>query len=137
VLVASNELGERLEISALGERDERGVIRRHRRIVRGRVRCIEMERSRIKRIVDGLLRRWIATCDETRESLSAHLEGELEGREAKRVLRHLVRCERCREVLRSLARVMHGLHSLGRANVPAAAPSTADSVVDRIRRGGF
>ncbi|HUG56139.1 MAG TPA: zf-HC2 domain-containing protein [Candidatus Limnocylindrales bacterium] len=84
-----------------------------------------------------LMRPWVATCDETRERLSAHLEGDLEGREAKRVLRHLVRCPYCREALRSLARTVEGLRSLGRGDaLPRAGPSVADAVVDRIRRGG-
>ncbi len=84
-----------------------------------------------------LMRPWVATCDETRERLSAHLEGDLEGREAKRVLRHLVRCPYCREALRSLARTVEGLRSLGRGDaLPPAGPSVADAVVDRIRRGG-
>jgi predicted anti-sigma-YlaC factor YlaD len=84
-----------------------------------------------------VMRPWVATCDETRERLSAHLEGDLEGREAKRVLRHLVRCPYCREALRSLARTVEGLRSLARGDaVPTAGPSVADAVVDRIRRGG-
>ncbi len=37
------------------------------------------------------MRPWVATHAETQERLSAHLEGEVEGREAKRVLRHLAR----------------------------------------------
>jgi predicted anti-sigma-YlaC factor YlaD len=93
-----------------------------------------MDGGPIKGIVEALMRPWVASCEETRERLSSHLEGELEGREERRVLRHLVRCERCREVLRSLARAVHGLQSLGRVNIPAPVPSTADAVVDRIRR---
>lgn len=67
--------------------------------------------------------------------LSEQLDGELRGRAAKRVLRHLARCERCREALRSLARAVDGLGSLGQVTVAVAAPSVADWVVDRIRRG--
>jgi predicted anti-sigma-YlaC factor YlaD len=79
------------------------------------------------------MRPWVATCDETRDSLSAHLEGELRGREHKRVLRHLARCPRCREVLQSLARAVDSLRSLAQADVPPPAPSVADSVLDRLR----
>lgn len=80
-----------------------------------------------------VMRPWVATCAETRERLSAHLEGELQERESRRVLRHLARCPRCREVLRSLARAVDALRSLGQADVPAPAPSAADSVVNRLR----
>jgi predicted anti-sigma-YlaC factor YlaD len=85
--------------------------------------------------MDVLLRPWVATHGETRERLSALLEGALRGREAKRVLRHLARCPQCREALRTLARTVEGLGSLGRADAVASSqPSVADAVVDRIRR---
>jgi anti-sigma factor RsiW len=96
-----------------------------------------MARDSIQSIVDVLMRPWVASCEETRERLSAHLEGELQGREANRVLRHLARCPRCREVLRSLARAVDGLRSLGQATGPVPVPSTAYAVVDRIRRGAL
>lgn len=83
------------------------------------------------------MRPWVASCEETRELLSAHLGGELHGREANRVLRHLARCPRCREVLRSLARAVDGLRSLGQAKGPVPVPTAADAIVDRIRRGGL
>jgi predicted anti-sigma-YlaC factor YlaD len=83
--------------------------------------------------MQALMRPWVATCDETRERLSDHLEGELTEREAKRVLRHLARCELCREVLRSLARAVESLRSLRTLDDAAARPSVADAVVDRIR----
>jgi predicted anti-sigma-YlaC factor YlaD len=86
--------------------------------------------------MERVLRPWVATCDETRERLSAQLEGELSGREAKRVLRHLARCDRCREALRTLARVVDGLRSLGRVDASLAPrPSVSDAVVGRIRGG--
>jgi predicted anti-sigma-YlaC factor YlaD len=84
--------------------------------------------------MDWVLRPWVATCGETRDLLSAHLEGVLGGREAKRVLRHLARCPHCRGALRSLARTVDGLRSLERAD--AYAPdrtSVVDAVVARIR----
>ena len=78
---------------------------------------------------------WVATHAETQERLSAHLEGELKGREAKRVQRHLVRCSVCQAVLRSLIRAVEGLRSLGEGETVSTVPSAADAVVDRIRRG--
>jgi predicted anti-sigma-YlaC factor YlaD len=92
-----------------------------------------MDGSRIQRVVELVLRPWVATCAETREHLSAHLEGELRGRESKRVLRHLARCPRCREVLRSLSRAVDALRSLGQADASPLVPSAADSVIDRLR----
>jgi len=83
-----------------------------------------------------VLRPWVATCAETRERLSAHLEGELEGRDRKRVLRHLALCRHCRELLRSLARAVEGLRTLGQSDAPSPGPSVADAVVDRIRHQG-
>jgi predicted anti-sigma-YlaC factor YlaD len=85
--------------------------------------------------MDFVLRLWAGTCDYTRDRLSAHLEGALRGREARRVLRHLTRCPHCREALRSLARTVEGLQSLGRADALSPAPaSVAAAVVERIHR---
>jgi predicted anti-sigma-YlaC factor YlaD len=92
-----------------------------------------MDGGGIKKAVELLIRPWVATCAETRERLSAHLEGELRGRDSKRVFRHLARCHRCREVLRSLARAVDALRSLGQADVAPPAPSVADSIADRLR----
>lgn len=83
-----------------------------------------------------MLQPWVATCGQTRDRLSAHLEGLLGGREAKRVLRHLARCPHCREALRSLARTVDGLRSLGRADSRSPSPPpVAAAVIDRIRVG--
>ena len=95
-----------------------------------------MDGGRIEGAMELVMRPWVATHEETQERLSAHLEGELVGREAKRVLRHLARCHGCRELLRSLARAVDSLRALGQADVPPPAPSVADAVVGRIRRGG-
>jgi predicted anti-sigma-YlaC factor YlaD len=96
-----------------------------------------MNGGRIEGVVEAVLRPWVATHEETQERLSAHIEGELRGREAVRVLRHLARCPHCREALRTLARAVDGLRSLGRADsLPPPQPSVADAIVDRIRRGG-
>lgn len=78
---------------------------------------------------------WVATCAETRERLSDHLDGELEGRAATRVRRHLARCRFCQAMLRSLTRAVEGVRSLGPGEEAAPVPSTADAVVARIRRG--
>jgi predicted anti-sigma-YlaC factor YlaD len=84
--------------------------------------------------VDLVLRPWVATCAETRERLSAVLEGALRGREAKRVLRHLARCPNCREALRTLAGTIDGLRSLGGTDALAASrTSVANAVAERIR----
>lgn len=88
----------------------------------------------IEGVVSIATRPWVATCEETQERLSAHLEGELRGRQAKRVLRHLARCPHCREALRTLARAVSGLRTLGEADALAPARSSfADGVVGRIR----
>ena len=82
-----------------------------------------------------LMKPWVASCDETRERLSDHLDGELTGRTQKRVLRHLVRCPHCRALLESLARTLDHLRSLGQIEVLAPLPvETADAVIERIRR---
>lgn len=83
-----------------------------------------------------LMRPWVASHDETQEHLSAYLEGELRGREYKRVVRHLALCPACRDILRSLALTLERLRSLGRGDASPPPPSVADAVVDRIRRGG-
>jgi predicted anti-sigma-YlaC factor YlaD len=81
-----------------------------------------------------ILRPWVATCAQTRERLSAHLEGELRGREGKRVLRHLARCPHCRDALRSLARAVDGLRHLGQSDAfsTSSEPSVVSAVVERI-----
>ncbi len=95
-----------------------------------------MDGRHIQGTMELVMRPWVATHEETQERLSAHLEGELEGREARRVLRHLARCHHCRELLRSLARAVDSLRALGQRDVPPPAPSVADAVVDRIRHDG-
>jgi predicted anti-sigma-YlaC factor YlaD len=84
-----------------------------------------------------VMRPWVASHDETQERLSAYLEGELQGREQKRVVRHLALCPICRDVLRSLAQALERLRSLGRGESPPPQPSVADAVIDRIRRDGL
>jgi predicted anti-sigma-YlaC factor YlaD len=69
-------------------------------------------------------------CEETRERLSAAVDGDLRGWRRVRVLRHLRNCVRCRDVLSTLGRTVEGLRLLGR-NTPRMA-SVADAVRDRI-----
>lgn len=95
-----------------------------------------MEGGAIQGTMELVLRPWVATCAETRERLSAHIDGELKGREGKRVLRHLARCHHCRELLRSLTRAVDSLRTLGQRDIPSPTPSVADAVVDRIRHEG-
>jgi predicted anti-sigma-YlaC factor YlaD len=95
-----------------------------------------MDGGGLQGAMELVLRPWVASHQETQERLSAHLEGELVGREAKRVLRHLARCHHCREMLRSLARAVDSLRTLGQGDVPSPSASVADAVVDRIRDEG-
>lgn len=84
-----------------------------------------------------VMRPWVASHEETQERLSAYLEGELRGREHKRVVRHLALCPVCRDILRSLAQTLERLRSLGRGDTPPpVGPSVADAIVDRIRDDG-
>jgi predicted anti-sigma-YlaC factor YlaD len=77
---------------------------------------------------------WTASCDETQAAMSDHLDGEIGGMRLFRVARHLMRCEHCRGVLRSLARAVEQLRALGRPDPPA--PSVVDAVLDRVRTEG-
>ena len=84
-----------------------------------------------------VLRPWVASHEETQEHLSAYLEGELRGREHRRVVRHLALCPICREMLRSLAQTLERLRSLGSRELPSSVrPSAAEAILDRLRRGG-
>ena len=80
----------------------------------------------------ALLNRFAASCAETRELLSDYVEGELQPRFRRRVLRHLLMCRRCRAVLRSLRQTIAGLHAIGSAE-PTPDSSLADSVLARVR----
>jgi anti-sigma factor RsiW len=93
-----------------------------------------METGIVKRGMEMLMWPWMASCHETEESLSDHLEGELPPRRERRVLRHLARCERCQEVLESFRRTVEQLRALGKPDVVEPDPALADVVVERIRR---
>lgn len=83
--------------------------------------------------MNTLLHPWVATCGETMERMSDHVDGELSPRSERRVLRHLSRCERCRAMLASMQRTVDWLRDLGATEDPPAA-SVVDDVVARIRR---
>jgi hypothetical protein len=132
MLVAANEFGERLDVALTRPRKQRFVVPGHGRDRTGGVNRTAW--STHQNGMDWVLRPWVATCDETRDRLSAHLEGALSGHEARRVLRHLARCPHCREALRSLARTVDGLRALGSADAYAPGrPSVVAAVVARIR----
>ena len=79
-----------------------------------------------------LINRFVASCTETRELLSDYVDGELQPKARRRVLRHLLICRRCRAVLRSLRQTIAGLHGIGPAD-PAPDASVADAVLARVR----
>jgi hypothetical protein len=131
-LVPADDLGERLDVAVARPRKQRLVVPRHSRDRTGVVN--RTGSSTHQRGMDWVLRPWVATCTETRDRLSAHLEGALAGREARRVLRHLARCPHCREALRSLSRTVDGLRALGGEDAHAPPrPSVVGAVVARIR----
>ena len=76
----------------------------------------------------------VGSCAETREQLSAHLEGELTGLRGLRVRLHLAGCDACSAVARSLRRTVERLHELEDSFVPDQAPSVAPAVLERIQR---
>ena len=79
--------------------------------------------------------RLAASCEETRECLSAYLEHDVRGFRRWRVAAHLAGCERCRSVLQSLTRAVQHVQQLGRTDfAPRPAPSVGDAVVGRIER---
>jgi anti-sigma factor RsiW len=76
---------------------------------------------------------FMASHDETGESLSDLVEGELRGWRRWRVVRHLAKCEHCQAVYRSLLRTLEALREVG-AVESTPQPALADAVVERIRR---
>lgn len=51
-------------------------------------------------------------CRQVRASMSAYLDGELDGATAARVRRHVRWCPNCRRLLRNLSRTIVGLRAL-------------------------
>jgi anti-sigma factor RsiW len=76
----------------------------------------------------------VGSCAETREQLSAHVDGELTGMRRLRVRLHLVGCDACSAVARSLRNTVERLHELEDSFVPEPAPSVAPAVLERIQR---
>ena len=77
---------------------------------------------------------WVATCAETRERLSDHIDGDLAARTRTRIMRHLSRCEHCQALLESLTRTLEQLRSIASVEQAPPAPATVRAVVERIER---
>lgn len=75
----------------------------------------------------------IGSCEDTREQLSAHLEGELRGLRRQRVRLHLAGCSVCAAVARSLRQTIDRLRQLDGSFAPGASPSVAPAVLEQIR----
>jgi predicted anti-sigma-YlaC factor YlaD len=76
----------------------------------------------------------VGSCEETQEQLSDRMEGQLRGLRRLRVSMHLIGCDRCRAVLRSLIRTVEHVHELGRVDfAPSPDGSVTDRVIERIR----
>lgn len=75
----------------------------------------------------------VGSCAETRELLSAHVEGELTGLRRLRVRLHLAGCDACSAVARSLRTTIERLHELEESFVPEPAASVAPAVLERIQ----
>lgn len=82
----------------------------------------------------SLMDMMVGSCAETREQLSAHIEGELTGMRRLRVRLHLAGCDACSAVARSLRTTIERLHELEDTFVPEPAPSVAPAVLERIQR---
>lgn len=82
----------------------------------------------------SLMDMMVGSCAETREQLSAHIEGELTGMRRLRVRLHLAGCDACSAVARSLRTTIERLHELEDSFVPEPAPSVAPAVLERIQR---
>jgi anti-sigma factor RsiW len=82
----------------------------------------------------SLMDMMVGSCEQTREQLSAHLEGELTGWRRLRVRLHLAGCDACSAVARSLRKTVERLHELEESLVPESTSSVAPAVLERIRR---
>lgn len=81
----------------------------------------------------SLMDMMVGSCEETREQLSAHLEGELTGLRRIRVRLHLAGCSACSAITRSLRKTIERLRELDETFAPPASPSVAPVVLERIR----
>jgi anti-sigma factor RsiW len=82
----------------------------------------------------SLMDMMVGSCADTREQLSAHIDGELTGMRRLRLRLHLAGCDACSAVARSLRTTIERLHELEDSFVPAPAPSVAPAVLERIQR---
>ncbi len=82
----------------------------------------------------SLMDMMVGSCEQTREQLSAHVDGELTGMRRLRVRLHLAGCDACSAVARSLRNTVERLHELEDSFVPEPAPSVAPAVLERIQR---
>jgi anti-sigma factor RsiW len=82
----------------------------------------------------SLMDMMVGSCEDTRELLSAHIEGDLTGLRRLRVRLHLAGCDACSAVVRSLRTTIERLHDLDQSFTPGPAPSVAPEVLERIQR---
>jgi anti-sigma factor RsiW len=82
----------------------------------------------------SLMDMMVGSCAETRELLSAHVDGELTGLRRLRVRLHLAGCDACSAAVRSLRRTIEHLHELQDSFTPDPATSVAPAVLERIER---
>ena len=82
----------------------------------------------------SLMDMMVGSCEETRELLSEHLEGELTGLRRLRVRLHLAGCDACTAVARSLQKTIERLHELDEGFTPGPARSVAPAVLERVQR---
>ncbi len=82
------------------------------------------------------MRLLIGSCEETRDRLSDHLEGELTPSRDRRLQRHLRYCRRCRSVYESLVRTVERVRALGLEDNGVASVSVVRAVLERVRSDG-
>jgi anti-sigma factor RsiW len=82
----------------------------------------------------SLMDTMVGSCEETRELLSAHVDGELRGLRRLRMRLHLGGCDACSAAARSLRKTITHLHELQDTFTPGPAPSVAPAVLERIRQ---
>ena len=71
-------------------------------------------------------------CEEVRDLMSDHVDGELDPEEHKRVDDHVSFCPRCRQVLTNLQHTLQRLGLLSDVEPPGA--DDPDAVAERVRR---
>jgi anti-sigma factor RsiW len=84
----------------------------------------------------SLMDMMVGSCEQTRGLLSAHAEDELRGLRRLRLRLHLVGCDGCSAVARSLRETIEHLRELQDTYKPDPAPSVAPAVLERIQPPG-